>query len=323
MKKCEQTGIDISIIIPLYNAEDTLERCIYSVINQNVKKEIILIDDGSKDTTEIIGRRFENEYPFVKYIRKSNGGVASARNKGIDNAQGKYITFLDQDDWIEKDSYVAVLDEVKKIDADMAVFGYFKNFPDYEIKMVNNGDILNVIKSVEMLIEYAFYRENYRNYAAFVWNKVFKREFLVENGIRFEEGLKRGDDVLFYVSVAVYQPLTIYINQTLYHYVQRSTSVTHTYTKENLDTLGQILIGYEKSIKLLEERRVKTRYINFLKCFYTYHASILYKLSKRMGENQKKNQFRENMKMYYKEYCLQNKGYKDRIEEVQHLIEEI
>lgn len=313
--------IDLSVIIPLYNSEKTLFKCLNSIHSQvGISMEIILVDDESTDSTLRLCEEYCSTDVRIKVLHKRNGGVASARNAGLKVAQGDYVTFVDQDDWVEKDIYGSLLEQGRNMKADMIVYGYSKDWDDNSTDMLNRKKIKSVIECRDELLKYAFFREEYRGFAAFVWNKIFKREFLTANHIVFDETLRRGDDVLFFTKVAVRNPKSIYVDKVYYHYVQRSDSLTHTLTKENLGRLSEILSGYQKAIKIAEKNKVSTLSINYMKCFYVYHASTLFELSIKCGIRDSGNFYRNEMKKYYNEYCEQNKCYVERIKRINSLI---
>lgn len=319
----EQESYDISIIIPVYNAEKTIERCIKSIVKQECSIEIVVVDDESKDRTPYFIKELQKKYERIKYYNKKNGGVASARNLGLRKANGKYITFVDQDDWVDIDAYSSMIREMEKANADMYVFGYSKDYDDKSIPMKNNGYIPNIIYDSQDIIKYAFYREKYRNFAAFVWNKIFRKSFLKNNDIYFEESLMRGDDVVFITKVALCNPSTLYTSTNYYHYYQRTDSITHTYTNENYSRLKDILAGYEKAINMLEKSNISMKYIDYMKCFYVYHASLLleWKIKQKNFDEQK--YLIKCAKKYYEEYCVQNIEYPERIERINNLLGQI
>lgn len=311
----------LSVIVPIYNAKETLNRCLNSILEEKrISLEVICVNDESTDDSLKKCYEYQKKDSRIKIVDKKNGGVASARNSGLEIAKGKYITFVDQDDWVEKNAYYEMLKKGISEDADMVVCNYTKDYDKDSCPMVNRGEIASSNSTIEELIRYAFFREEYRGYAAYVWNKLFKRETLKMNHIIFDGNLKRGDDVLFYTQVVLTKPKTVYIDKKLYHYVQRDDSITHTLTKENLSRLSEILVGYEKAIALLEEGGVKEEAISYLKCFYVYHASNLYELADKVGSDEEKEKFQKKMEKYYQEYIIQNKLYIDRIERLNKIL---
>ena len=318
----ENKNVMISVIIPVYNAKGTINRCLDSVLNQIYKNvEVICVDDESTDESLNICRDYQKSDSRVKIVEQKNGGVASARNAGLEIAQGEYVTFIDQDDWLELGAYIKLVELAKNYNADMVVCNYSKDSTSESQKMENVEPIQRIIKSRDELIKYAFYREKYRGFAAFVWNKLFRREMLVENGIIFDDSLKRGDDVLFYATVATVAQTTVYVDESFYHYVQREDSITHTKNAQNLDRLADILIGYERAIKILEDRKVETRSIDYMKCFYVYHASLLYEIAREERLEEKQRRFQKSMRLYLHEYKEQNKTDEERMERIYNLLE--
>ncbi|WP_028235369.1 glycosyltransferase family 2 protein [Pseudobutyrivibrio sp. MD2005] len=316
----EQVSYDISIIIPVYNAKKTIERCIKSVLEQECRIEVVIVDDESKDNTKEIIERLQKKYDGIRYYYKKNGGVASARNYGLCKANGKYVTFVDQDDWLENNTYSSLIYEMERANADVYVFGYSKDYDDKSIQMKNNGLIPDIISDSQDIIKYAFYREEYRNFAAFVWNKIFRKSFLMNNNIYFDESLKRGDDVIFTAMVSLSNPYTLYNSKNYYHYYQRTDSITHTYTNENYNRLKDILLGYEKAINMLESGGVSMMYIDYMKCFYVYHASLLLEWVNKQNNVDERKYLIGCIRKYYEQYCAQNFKYPERIERIDNLI---
>lgn len=213
-----------------------------------------------------------------------------------------------------------MVDAALSSNADMVVCNYFKDNKDLIQPMINQEIIPEIITTTNDLIRYAFFREKYRGFAAFVWNKIFKKAFLETNHILFDESLKRGDDVLFFSNVALAKPKTIYINQHLYHYVQRPDSVTHTLNKNNMGRLSEILSGYKRSIDKLEQNNVSKEALGYMKCFYVYHASVLYELAIEKGMSDTKDIYKNAMKLYLHEYEKQNQNDDIRINRIYKLI---
>ncbi|MBE5882419.1 MAG: glycosyltransferase [Lachnospiraceae bacterium] len=314
---------ELSIIIPLYNAIDTLDRCLANILSERrIEMEVILVNDSSTDDTLRLCEKYVSADERVSCVTRPNGGVAAARDTGFAAAKGEYITFVDQDDWVETDTYFVSVKRAQEQDADMVVFNYTKDTGSQVEHMVNRGGILPVTEDKDKLVEYAFFREEYRGFAAYVWNKIFKREFLLKNNISLESGLRRGDDIVFCSKVAACAPKTIYIDKEFYHYVQREDSITHTMTADNLERLEEILTGYDISMKWLYEMGVSERALDYMRCFYVFHASVLYGLAKQCGVEEKQRAYQKEMKRYFAQYKKQNAPYPSRIEQVAMMIDE-
>ncbi len=319
----EKKQPDLSVIIPLYNAMETLDRCLFNILeDKDTSLEVILVDDSSTDDTLLLCREYAKKDNRIRLATRPNGGVAAARNTGLAMATGAYVTFVDQDDWIEPETYMVSVGAAKKQDADMVVFNYTKDTGKSVEYMRNRGQIPSFIQDRNALVKYAFFREEYRGYAAYVWNKIFRRSYLMRNRITFEDGLRRGDDIVFYSKVAAFNPKTCYIDADYYHYVQREDSITHTMTADNVERLGEILTGYESAIEVLEQNGVSQEALDYMRCFYVFHASVLYELARGHGLVEYCRIYQKEMSRYLAQYKAQNAAYADRIKSVERLIEE-
>ena len=174
----------VSVIVPFYNVEGYIEKCLETLVNQTLEDiEIILVNDGSKDRSIEIVNKFLEAYPEkLVYLEKENGGLSDARNYAIPYAKGEYIAFLDSDDYVEKDMYQKMYELAKKENSDMVECDFYWEYPDKLKKDV--GVIYNGKK--EML-------ENVRVVA---WNKLIRREILEKTEVKFPKGY-RYEDVEF------------------------------------------------------------------------------------------------------------------------------
>lgn len=311
----------LSIIIPIYNASKTLTQCLESVLQQTYTNlEVICVDDESQDGSVAICKKYMQNDDRIKLFQKKNGGVASARNEGLKYVTGEYVTFIDQDDWVETEAYETMMLQAVEENADMIICGYSKDIDSAVQKMENKQVITNPITDKNEMIRYAFEREQYRGYAAFVWNKLFKTEILRRNKITFDASLKRGDDVWFYSLFAASSKKAVYVDKCFYHYVQRMDSITHTKNESNLYRLADILLGYEKAITYLDNNGIDESVTHYLKCFYVYHASLLYEIAEDAGIAGEMQRFRSSMKMYYNEYAKMNGSDKERMKRINRMI---
>lgn len=129
-----------SVILPIYNVEKYLERCVESVLSQNFTDyEMILVDDGSSDFSPKICDEYEEKYNFIKVIHKKNGGLSSARNAGFEQATGKYILWFDSDDWVEKNTLSLIYNATKESEVDIIKFNYIRHIDDNEILGISNA----------------------------------------------------------------------------------------------------------------------------------------------------------------------------------------
>ena len=172
----------VSVIVPFYNVEGYIEKCLETLVNQTLKDiEIILVNDGSKDRSIDIVKKFLKQYPEkIVYLEKENGGLSDARNFAIPYAKGEYIAFLDSDDYVEKDMYQLMYDIAQKEKSDMVECDFFWNYPD-KVK-TDVGE------------KYEGTAEALTKIRVVAWNKLIKREILEETKILFPKGYRYEDN---------------------------------------------------------------------------------------------------------------------------------
>lgn len=210
--------IKVSIIIPVYNSEKYISRCLDSIINQSYKNiEVLVINDGSSDNSLKILKEYEKKYNNIKVIDKENEGVAITRNKGIKLATGDYIMFIDNDDFIDSDYLESYINSVSN-DVDIVMGGY---------KRVNEK---NKILFYERLKD-----TNWSKYIIMApWAKLYKKEFLIKNNIEFLS-YKIGEDVYFNLLAYSKNPKIKIIDYIGYNWFFNTKSVSNT-TQKGLDT---------------------------------------------------------------------------------------
>ncbi|MDY3001340.1 MAG: glycosyltransferase [Romboutsia timonensis] len=245
----------LSIIIPIYNVEKYLTKCIESVINQTYKNlEIILVNDGSTDNSKDIINKYSLIDSRIKVINKKNGGLSDARNVGIEIAKGDYIAFLDSDDWVELNMYEKLYSYIKQENADIAQCSYQKVYNEE----VNNQKIKEEIKLISG--KDSLYNLSGKNAGktVVVWNKIYKRELF--NDIRFPKGKYHEDEFTTY-KVLYKANKIVDLNLPLVYYRQRDGSITNSkfnikrldaleafnerlafYKEKNLDELQQLTL---------------------------------------------------------------------------------
>lgn len=210
----------ISVIIPVYNVEKYLDRCMQSVLMQTYQNlEIILVDDGSTDTSGKLCDEYAKNDKRVRVIHKENGGASSARNQALDIATGKYIGFVDADDWIAEDMYQYLHELLQRENADVAACNFTRNPREIE-KGVKDEKLTNY--NTERIWEF-FYRVNGEISYYSIWNRLYKRSVLEQ--IRFIEG-KTTEDVLFIYEVYKNIKKMAVSNQKKYLYFKNEIGVT-------------------------------------------------------------------------------------------------
>ena len=189
----------VSIIVPVYNAQNCLERCLMSIIRQSYPQwELILVDDGSEDDSLEICKRYSNKDSRIRVIHTENCGVSSARNTGMDNAHGEYITFVDSDDRIHPD----FLSECLSDKEDLIVTNY------------KRPSIIDSLHYKENLPELVFQQRGVRP----VWGKIFVRRIIEDHHIRFDTNIRFAEDTIFVLQYCLHIKTIAYVFRHLYEY---------------------------------------------------------------------------------------------------------
>lgn len=228
----------ISIIVPIYNVEKYIHRCIDSILVQTFTNfELILVDDGSTDNCLEICNEYALKDSRIKVVHKENGGVCSARNTALDIAQGEYIGFVDSDDWIEKDMYETLYYLSMKYETDVV---------ECDILFVNDRDD-NIDKCANVEVQtgnryFALERIMKISFSNVVWNKLYKRN-IFEN-LRFP-GVKRFEDVYITYKIILQSKKYVYTNKKMYHYYQHSNSLCHV-SKYSIEVLEAVYSQQER-----------------------------------------------------------------------------
>lgn len=228
-------NVDVSVIIPVYNVKDYVDRCVNSIINQTYKNiEIILVDDGSTDGSGKLCDKIKERDKRIKVLHKENGGLGSARNHGYNNSIGDYILFLDSDDYIELDTIQKMIEY--KDDYDIVCCGF--NRVDEETKKVYSEEMIK-LPFDELEID-----DKNIMHATFLspsgWGKLFKRDLI--NGIEFSSNKKAIEDTLFYLEVIPKVKKIKFIKEVLWHYMVRKDSLIMSITEEKADLFENDLI---------------------------------------------------------------------------------
>lgn len=264
----------VSVIVPFYNVEGYIEKCLETLVNQTLQDiEIILVNDGSKDRSVNIVKKFQRNYPEkIVYLEKENGGLSDARNYAIPYAKGEYIAFLDSDDYVEKDMYQKMYNLAVKEDSDMVECDFCWEYPDKTRK-----DIGEIYYGTKEMIE---------KIRVVAWNKLIKKEILEDTKIQFPKGY-RYEDVEFTYKLIPYIKKVSFLKEVCIHYIQRKGSISNSQnerTREIFDVLEHVL-QYYKKIGIYEKYKTELEYI------YTRYAfcSSLRRISKIQDENVQEN----------------------------------
>ena len=252
----------ISIIVPVYNSESYLKSCLDSLVKQSLKNiEIIVINDGSTDKSELIINKFKKQYPKVikYYSLKKNMGLGYVRNYGVLKSTKKYLGFVDSDDYVDSDMFEKMYSEIEKNLADVCECNFIWEYP-------------NKIKK-DIIEPYEIDKSVLTHIRALVVNKIYNRDLLIKNNIKFAERLKY-EDILFTSSLVPFINKICFVENCFYHYIQRENSLINHQTKRVRDiykVLEQIIDFYksnnlyEKYFKELEYLYVRYIYLSSFK----------------------------------------------------------
>ena len=217
MVEIEFREVLISIIVPVYNGERYIFKCLNSLLNQTLKEiEIIVVNDGSSDRTIEILRKLAKKDFRIKIINyKKNQGCSKARNIGIRVAKGKYLSFIDSDDYIDKDYYKVLYKSIEKNEADLVVCG---------IKEIENNKLLRevTVRDYKTLLDFACDE----NIFGFPVNKLYKKEIIAQNNIIFPEKISLSEDLVFNFRYLLKIKKVVSEKTIFYYYIKHSTNTT-------------------------------------------------------------------------------------------------
>ena len=240
----------VSIIVPVYNVEKYIDKCLSSLVNQTLNDiEIIIVNDGSIDNSEHIILKYKEKYPSkIVYLKKENGGLSDARNFGMPYAKGDYIAFLDSDDYVELDTYEKLYNRAIQTDADMVECDFYWEYSDKKIH--------------DTSANYKDESDMYANARVVAWNKLYKKDLIINSGIKFPKGLRYEDLEFFYKILPQLKKIEL-INEPLIHYVQRDDSITYVQNEKTADIFAILdnIINYYKWINLYNQYNQELEYM--------------------------------------------------------------
>lgn len=279
--------IKISVIVPVYNVEKYLPNCLQSLVNQNYNDyEIIIINDGSTDNSEKIIKDYKTKYPkLIKYYKKDNGGLSSARNLGIVKSIGEYLLFVDSDDSLEINALNTLANHINKKKLDIVVFNL------YSIK----DNIKEEIQTFNTNINDKIKKYIIGNPSA--CNKLIKKDLFIKNNLKFKEGIYYEDLMLMPILIK-YTNKIDFINKNLYNYYIRSDSITNkiNYNKK-MDSIFIIVEELYKELNDNYKEEIEFLYIEHL----LRNASLRYIDYKKYDKiNNIINLMKDKYKFWYK-----------------------
>lgn len=212
----------LSIIVPVYNVEKYLPKCLESLIKQTLKDiEIICVNDGSMDNSLAILKEFASKDSRIRIIDNQHQGVAKTRNTGIEQSTGEYIGFVDSDDYIDIDFFEKLYNSATKSNSDIAIASILKHknfFNIYNAKYTKEEIAITIQDKIKLC-------EDKKHFFFYAWNKIYHSGFIKENNIKFSEG-QIYEDVMFAIKALYYSNKIISVYGTKYHYIEHENSLT-------------------------------------------------------------------------------------------------
>lgn len=257
-----------SIIVPVYNVEQYIRKCIESIQKQGFPNfELLLIDDGCTDNSGLICDEYANGDSRIKVVHKKNEGVSIARNTGINMATGSLITFIDSDDWIEDDYLQTIYDEMG--DSDILFFGSFWHYEDGCTRTMcfKNSVYGNDMKRGMLLL---LENDIKTNYLGFTWNKVFRKDIIDENDVRFVERLSFSEDEVFTLDYCNHISHLKIIEKPLYHYLWKDNGLTH--AKKIKWAYVLLINSLGKVVDSIKDDELHSYYLRRIAHLYTLEA---------------------------------------------------
>lgn len=236
----------ISIIVPIYNTEKYLHKCVESIRNQTYENlQIILVDDGSPDNCPMLCDQMAMVDKRIVVIHKKNGGLSDARNAGLDAAEGEYICFLDSDDYYEPNTIETAVLAIRRHNCDAVIWGYYADFYSSE-EILIRSEIKTVSESIRFYGTPIKWNNNLLGLTGYAWNKLYRRKFIGSS--RFPKGVSLVEDLLFNAPLFLKSNNLIYISEALTHYIQRPRrTLGNSYYEDYLD-LKLKAITYQNSL---------------------------------------------------------------------------
>lgn len=289
----------ISLIVPVYNMEQYLPRCMERLLCQAGNYEIILVDDGSKDGSAKLCDQYAMEYPKLVYaVHKENGGLSSARNAGMDVARGEYVIFPDPDDWVEPKFVARMMELQEQYHPELLCIGHEVDFDVCSVP-ANKGQFLRQMDGVQaqraLLLPPSI--------SGFAWNKLYHLDIIQANGLRFLDDVGTTEDLDFAFRYLQHCKRVVFSPEDrLYHYYQRSGAATHSnFSRKQLESVRtyekMIAASTDEELIRAAEEEICNTVINLIWSYQNNHFQ----------DDEAWNQLRHYLKRYLKQYFTSNR----------------
>ncbi|RXJ66612.1 hypothetical protein CRV08_12340 [Halarcobacter ebronensis] len=263
----------ISVIIPVYNIEDYIYKCLTSILSQSLENiEIIIVNDGSTDKSlEIINRTIRNDKRCL-ILNQDNQGLSAARNNGLTISKADYVIFIDGDDFINKDMLLKMYHKIVKEEADIVVCQFQKVFPDGKIEIIEEPEEQNFNNILSSKL------------FSVAWNKLYKRSLFLDNKIYYPNNIYH-EDIATTFKLYFFSKKIIYIKESLYNWVQRKASLSNNISQKHID---DIFLSFQLTKDFLIKFNIFDKYINeFNERCFRYSGQMM----SRSSNNQELSQY--------------------------------
>ncbi|EHO77595.1 hypothetical protein HMPREF9942_01323 [Fusobacterium animalis F0419] len=241
--KISNNTILISVVVPIYNAERFLSICIESILNQTFKNfELLLINDGSKDSSLDICNKYLEKFPDkIKIFNNKNMGCSATRNFGIEKSQGKYLLFIDSDDWIEKDMLEKMYQKILVDNSDVVISGVIRE---------------DVVSNTALIQNPAFEKNPYfwlteNNLIPYIWNKLYRKSLILNNNILFPINIRLSEDMVFNIKTLLQAKKITVLPKAFYHYIIHGDN-----TVLNIEKRKDIFLALDSIYEYLLEKKL-------------------------------------------------------------------
>ena len=267
----------LSIIVPVYNSDKYIARCIESIINQKYENiELILIDDGSKDNSLEIMKHYKDLDKRIFVYSNTNHGVSYTRNYGLEKATGEYITFVDSDDYIDKDMYNEMIKALEKEKTDMVICSY-KKVIEENISINNKTPKSKKLNGIDEAFSY-LKNEKY-NYISNIWNKIYLKN-KIQN--KFNEKYYIGEDLLFNCQYLLNTNTVYFMDKPFYNYIIQNQSLSHKVTDKTITSIQ----AFDEIIKTVD-KKISNHNIDDLYREQFRFANLIIKTYKKLDKKNK------------------------------------
>lgn len=302
---------DISVIVPAYNAEKYIEKCLDSILAQTKKEfEIIVVNDGSKDNTLNIINKYQEKYPdIINVIDQHNQGLSMTRNNAIKESKGEYLIFVDSDDFIKPDMLEKLYAKAILSGFDVVASDVDCVYPDKSV-LIKSGikqDIAELSLKDRKDLFFGVYPT--------VWNKIYKREIFDNKDLYFEPNIWF-EDVLFFHKLIPNINSIGFVDESFYQYIQNQGSITYTYSDKLRDICFVMdeIVKYYKQKELFEDYKQELEYMYVRYMFATYVKRLSKSKNKKIFNQRVKeaiNAVKTNFPEYKKNIYLNGNGFKN------------